>query len=246
MLRRIIQSSTRTLVSNTKNARFTALHSQNRSMKVYTRTGDDGTSALFANGRMVRRAKNDQIFEVLGTLDELNANVGLASAFASHDPMLDDLKDIYLAIQKDLVEAGTCIAYQPGKDQHDPAYAQFNYEAKVSEVENWIDELTQPLPELKSFILQTGGRSSCVAHVTRAVCRRAEREVNRLKITEQAQEEGCSIEQVNAVSIYLNRLSDLMFTIARYVAMKQGNDDVSYSPRKPRKVEDKVEDKVDE
>merc|ERR1712228_1072977 len=92
-------------------------------------------------------------------------------------------------------------------------------------------------PELNKFILQTGGRSSCTTHVTRA-----EREVNRLKITELEQEEGCSLEQVNAVSIYLNRLSDLMFIIARFVAMKQGNDDVPYSPRKPRKIEEEVEE----
>merc|ERR1712110_620296 len=160
--------------------------------------------------------------------------------------MLEDLQPIYLSIQKDLVEAGTCIAHQPGKDAKDPAYTQFNSNAKVQDLENWIDELDEALPELTSFILQTGGRSSCVAHVSRAVCRRAEREVNRLKITEEAQEEGCSIEQVNAVSIYLNRLSDLMFTIARYVAMKQGNDDIPYSPRKKRTVESKIEENKNE
>ena len=98
MLRRIFRAS-----KITQKVGGTPYLASTRSIKVYTRTGDDGTSALFANGRLVRRAKNDQIFEVLGTLDELNANVGLAAAYANRDPMLDDLADIYTKCEKNRV-----------------------------------------------------------------------------------------------------------------------------------------------
>jgi len=208
-----------------------------RGVKVYTRTGDDGTSALFAQGRMVRRPKTDQVFEVLGTIDELNAHVGLVAAFCRHDDTLDDLKEICLSIQRDLVEAGTCIAYQPTADKKDPAYANFQSEPKIKDLENWIDELTLILSPLTSFVLQTGGRSTCTAHVARAVCRRGERELNRLKEIQEHADDGSSIDQIINVSKYLNRLSDLLFTMARYIIVKQGGEDTPYSARNAVKPE---------
>merc|ERR1711881_91111 len=137
----------------------------------------------------------------------------------------------------DLVQAGTAIAYQPTENKSDPTYVNFQADEKITEIEAWIDDLTSHLPELTSFILQTGGRSTCSAHVARSVCRRAERTVNVLKEIQQA-EEGTSLEQTKNVAKYLNRLSDLLFTVARFISVAQGSDEIAYSARKGKKTTD--------
>jgi len=223
-----------------------------RSLKIYTKTGDKGTTSLFTfSGQpLPRRPKNDQIFKAIGDIDELNAHIGSVAAFCRHDPMLDELEEYFRFIQCDLIEAGSSISFQLSKEdiqseKNLPKFAQFNPNektCKVKEIEGWIDHLEEHLVELNSFILQSGGRSAAQAHICRSICRRAERAVLDLKTQEQSrfnnpeEQYSSDIQQLEAVCVYLNRLSDFFFNTARFINARQGSEEITYSARKPRKT----------
>lgn len=237
-----------------------------RPVKIYTKTGDTGESSLFSftGAPLPRRAKNDQIFKTLGDIDELNANVGNCAAFCRHDPMLDELQEYFHNIQCDLIEVGSCVAFQLSQEDYEkcqngekiyPDFAKFNkkldtaetkFLLKVEEIETWIDSIDDHLQPLTSFILPAGGRSATQAHVTRAICRRAERSIIDLKVNEmnriQNGELSSNIDQLNEVQVYLNRLSDFFFNVARFVIARQGDIETEFSPRKPRPTQEKIED----
>jgi len=179
-----------------------------RLSKIYTRTGDDGTTGL---GDGTRVAKDDPRVEAFGAIDELNSLLGLLRA---HElPPL--IQAMLTTIQHELFDLGgeLCVP--------DRAVLQ---DAQVARLEKSLDELNAPLAPLKEFVLPGGTNVAALAHVARAVCRRAERRVTTL-----ARQRG-----VNPVSVrYLNRLSDLLFVLARSLNSQSGLPDVLWEPKQP-------------
>lgn len=168
-------------------------------MKIYTRTGDQGTTALYGG---LRLSKGDLRIEAYGTVDELNAFLGLVAAYADELEWTERFRDI----QSRLFDIGTHLAAEPGKKN---LILPEIPETKIEQLENYIDSMNEHLPELKYFILPGGNKASAACHVARTVCRRAERCVVRLS----------EAEQLNPVLIrYLNRLSDFLFVLARKFA----------------------------
>lgn len=185
--------------------------------RIYTRTGDDGTTAL---GSGARRKKYDLRVDAYGTLDEVNAVLGLVRLHTAGDVALDPALS---RIQNDLfdVEADLCLA------EKGPGGARLTVtEAQVAWLEREIDKLNETLEPLKSFILPGGSPASAYMHLARTVCRRAERIMVALR-----DQPG---EEVSAPSIqYVNRLSDYLFVAGRY-ANDKGAKDVLWAPGQNR------------
>jgi cob(I)alamin adenosyltransferase len=184
--------------------------------RIYTRTGDDGTTSL---GSGARRKKYDLRVEAYGTVDEANAVLGLVRLHTAGGPL-----DAGLArIQNDLfdVEADLCLA------EKGPGGARLTVtDAQVAWLETEIDRLNGELEPLKSFILPGGSEASAYLHLARTVCRRAERIMVKLN-----DEKG---EGVSAPSLkYVNRLSDYLFVAGRY-ANDKGARDVLWAPGQNR------------
>jgi len=179
----------------------------NRLTRIYTRTGDDGTTGL---GDGVRVEKDDPRIEAFGTIDELNSLIGVI--LANHPPakVARCLQDI----QHDLFDLGGELSL--------PDYVSIN-QSCVERLEQELDQFNADLPPLKEFILPAGGFAASHTHVARAVCRRAERRVY-------------SLHKDNPLNVhilhYLNRLSDLLFVIARVCARHEHGTEVFWQPRK--------------
>ena len=184
----------------------------NRSaMKIYTKTGDDGTTGLFGGGR-VKKASGR--VEAYGTVDELNATIGAARA-----ARLDAESDAVLArVQVDLFTLGAELACVPGKE------AKLNMPlldgADAERLEKAIDQAETHVPPLKYFVLPGGSPQAASLHLARTVCRRAERAVLAL---DDAPARG-------ELVIYLNRLSDLLFVLARRANVEAKVEDVPWVP----------------
>jgi cob(I)alamin adenosyltransferase len=178
-------------------------------MKIYTKQGDRGQSVLFDGTRV---AKTHARLETYGTVDELNSHLGLAAAACRHDP----LRSLLTTLQGQLLELGSDLATPLGSPN----------EAKVARVtadrvrflEEQIDAATAQLPPLKRFILPGGGETASRLHVARTVCRRAERLLVNLM-----QDSTDPVGEQPLV--YLNRLSDLLFTLARWANALDGVPD---------------------
>lgn len=166
--------------------------------KIYTRTGDKGKTSLF-DGKKVW--KFNKKVETYGTIDELNSAIGSASAFIKVASINKELEEI----QNDLLEIGSSLAVSTTL----PANQISN---RPAEFEILIDRLTKQLPPLNQFILPGGGKGGALLHVARTVARRAERNVVQLDRNEKID---------GLIIIYLNRLSDLLFTMARFVNHKE-------------------------
>jgi cob(I)alamin adenosyltransferase len=189
--------------------------------RIYTRTGDDGTTSL---GSGARRKKYDLRVDAYGTVDEANAVIGLVRLHTAGDTALDKSLDKSLGrIQNDLfdVEADLCLA------EKGPGGAKLTVtDAQVAWLEAEIDRLNAGLEPLKSFILPGGSPASAYLHLARTVCRRAERIMVELK-----DQPG---EVVSAPSLkYINRLSDYLFVAGRY-ANNKGVGDVLWAPGQNR------------
>lgn len=178
-----------------------------RLTKIYTRTGDDGTTGL---GDGTRSAKESLRIEAIGTVDELNSCIGVLLAEDLEEGMRLKLENI----QHDLFDLGGDLSI-PGRVSMS--------EAHVGRLEKQLDEYNLTLPALKEFILPGGARAAALCHVARAVCRRAEREVVRL-----ARSETIIPFHIQ----YLNRLSDFLFVISRILNRQQGVEDVLWQPGK--------------
>lgn len=180
----------------------------NRLTRIYTRSGDKGTTSLASGERI---SKSSPRIDTLGDIDELNSSIGLLlTALAGDDPLLPMLAQI----QHDLFDLGGEIAVG------DPNYQALSTK-RVTELEAQLDQLNAQLPPLKEFILPGGNVAAAQCHVARSVCRRAERKIVLLCETE-------SIDLVGA--IYLNRLSDLLFVCARTLARRNNGEEVYWQP----------------
>jgi cob(I)alamin adenosyltransferase len=187
--------------------------------KIYTRTGDDGTTAL-GSGRRV--AKYDLRVEAYGTLDETNAAIGLARLHtrAGH-PSLDAMLE---RIQNDLFDLGADLCY-PDETKDARGRLQVT-DAQVERLENEIDTLNRELEPLRSFVLPGGSPAASFLHLARTVSRRAERLIVALSARDGA--------SVGAPALrYINRLSDFLFVAARF-ANDRGKSDVTWVPGKNR------------
>ena len=184
--------------------------------KIYTKTGDDGTTGLV---RGPRRMKHDLRVDAIGTVDEANSFIGMARLSTSSMPKLDRL---LARIQNDLFDLGSDLA-TPGRDPDGSSPSLRITRAQTEWLEQQIDYYNEGLQPLKSFVLPGGTPLAVALHLARTVTRRAERLVVELMAKEP--------DTSGAVLIYLNRLSDLMFVMAR-VANANGETDVLWSPGK--------------
>jgi cob(I)alamin adenosyltransferase len=183
--------------------------------RIYTRTGDDGTTALGSGQRVSKTARR---VEAYGTIDETNAAIGLARALL--DPSEVEVAGMLARIQNDLFDLGADLCVPATDDQSRAALR--TTDAHVARLEAEIDQLNASLQPLRSFVLPGGNPASAQLHVARTVARRAEREILRL-----AAEHG---EVVGAATIrYVNRLSDFLFVASRYIN-DRGQADVLWVP----------------
>ncbi|XP_004544597.2 corrinoid adenosyltransferase MMAB [Maylandia zebra] len=186
----------------------------NRVPKIYTKTGDKGFSSTFTGER---RPKEDHIFEALGNTDELSSAIGLAREFCldKRHTFTHQLDKIQCVLQ----DVGSNIA-TPRSSARESHIKRTKFIAQpIVDLETWIDQFTEELPPLTSFILPSGGKSSAALHLARTVCRRAERSVAPIVRSGEADPD---------VAKFLNRLSDYLFTVARYASMKEGSEEKIY------------------
>ncbi len=183
-------------------------------MKVYTHSGDEGETSLFG-GRRVSKA--DLRVDAYGTVDELNAMIGLAESLIDDPEVSEQLRQV----QSRLFDIGADLATpHAGTSEHTQAHVPRVQAAWVKEIEDAIDAAQSELKPLTTFILPGGVPGAAALHVARTACRRAERRV--VALSER--------EEINpAVLTYLNRLSDLLFMLARLVNQGAGNEEMLWT-----------------
>ena len=181
----------------------------NRLSKIYTKTGDDGTTGL---GDGTRVAKDSARVTAYGTVDEANSAIGVLLAAA----LPDEIRDQLVSIQHQLFDLGgeLCI----------PGHAAID-DADVERLEQWLDAHNADLPPLKDFILPGGGEAGARCHLARTIVRRAERETVTL-----ARHDAVRPQAIR----YLNRLSDLLFVLARVLARAEGQGEVLWNHERRR------------
>jgi cob(I)alamin adenosyltransferase len=187
------------------------LNPEGLAMKIYTRTGDQGDTGLFGGGRV---SKDHPRVAAYGDVDELNSAIGFVRAGATgfFDPLLE-------SIQRDLFSIGGQLATpEPKRVQKSLEKAIVSPE-RIAEFERVMDEAETELPPLRAFVLPAGTPTAAALHLARTICRRAERSVVQLARTEPIPE---------LLVMYLNRLSDLLFTLARMANLRAGVSDVTW------------------
>ena len=177
-------------------------------MPIYTKTGDRGDTGLFGNRRV---PKHDARIQAYGTVDELSSFVGLLRA----EPLPETLAARLQDVQNVLFDLGADLATEGGQASLP------RVEPGIAALEAWIDEATAALPPLRTFVLPAGHREAALMHVARTVCRRAERWFWALRARGDAVPE--------AIGVYLNRLSDLLFVWARQANQRHGIADVPWT-----------------
>jgi cob(I)alamin adenosyltransferase len=181
----------------------------NRLSKIVTRTGDDGSTGLSSGERI---AKDQPRVAAMGDVDELNSNIGLLLT----ETMPDAVREALVGIQHDLFDLGGELSL--------PGHTLVS-EAHLARIDELIERFNTDLPPLREFILPGGSRAAALAHVSRTVCRRAERTLVSLRQNEELQALPAQ---------YLNRLSDLLFVLARVLNRSGGGSDVHWQQgRKP-------------
>lgn len=181
-------------------------------MKIYTRTGDEGDTALFGGGRV---DKDHPRVEAYGDVDELNAALGLARSIE----MMPRIDEVLVPVQRDLFAIGALLATPDHEKMKEQLVKARIDEQRIAELERSIDSCEQELEPLRSFIIPGGTPKAAALHVARTVCRRAERRVVTL---------SHDIELPSLVIIYLNRLSDLLFMLARVANRRAGAGEVTW------------------
>lgn len=180
-------------------------------MKIYTKTGDGGETSLFGGGRV---SKYSARIEAYGTVDELNSTIGYAR---SQQLNVDSDKKLEI-IQNDLFMIGADLATPP----ETKATIKRIESEQITQLESWIDEMEKDLTPLRYFILPGGTAGASALHISRTVCRRAERCVINAMETETIS---------NLVVIYLNRLSDFLFVMSRYENSKAGVNEIHWKTK---------------
>ena len=182
-------------------------------MKIYTKTGDKGQTSLLGGQRV---GKDDVRLQTYGTIDELNSHIGLLAAFIKSE-LSDNANEIQqlTQIQNHLFLLGSHTACFQDSDRQRFKLQNFD-SSKIIFLETCIDEFDKNLPPLKNFVLPAGCLSSSEAHVCRTICRRAERLIVKLN------------DEDKTGLIYLNRLSDYFFTLARHLNHVQNIEDVPW------------------
>jgi cob(I)alamin adenosyltransferase len=187
-------------------------------MKIYTKTGDAGETGLFGGRRV---PKDDARVQAYGDVDELNSAIGVAVAHL-HGAGTDDVAAGLLRVQADLFTVGANLATpRPEDGGRENAHIPELREGSIEELERWIDAAETELEPLRSFVLPGGSPAAAHLHLCRTVCRRAERHVVSLARTATIGGE---------ILRYLNRLSDLLFTLARLANHRAGIPDVPWVP----------------
>ncbi len=180
-----------------------------RLSKIYTRTGDDGTTGLGGGSRV---DKDSARIEAIGAVDETNSHVGVILS----QPIPESVSEVLVRVQHELFDLGGELAL--------PEYAAIDAES-IQRLESDLDRLNFELPPLKEFILPGGTTSAAACHLARTVCRRAERRLVTLAHQEPLNEH---------LPRYLNRLSDLLFVVARVLARAEGGSEALWQPRAKR------------
>ncbi|HUH12897.1 MAG TPA: cob(I)yrinic acid a,c-diamide adenosyltransferase [Longimicrobiales bacterium] len=184
-------------------------------MRIYTRTGDGGETGLFGGGRS---RKDDPRVEAYGAVDELNAMVGWTLTSVRDQEIRARLS----TFQPDLFALGSHLATPPTPPgRRRPALPPLPGEDRIRELEAWIDAAEAELPELRAFIMPGGAPGGAALHLARTVCRRAERRVVTLAADD---------EVPGDVIVYLNRLSDLLFVLARLANHRAGEPEEPWRP----------------
>ncbi len=184
-------------------------------MKIYTRTGDAGETALFGAGRV---RKDHVRVRAMGEVDELNASIGWALTQIGVDKSRERLQPL----QHELFSIGAELATPPPEAGRTRPETPDIDVTSIERMERWIDEMTAELPELRAFVLPGGTPGAAALHMARTVCRRAERGVVELAASDPVRKE---------ILTYLNRLSDLLFTLARLENLRLGSGDVQWVKR---------------
>jgi cob(I)alamin adenosyltransferase len=179
-------------------------------MKIYTKTGDGGVTSLFGGARV---PKDSLRIEAYGTVDELNSVIGLCRSMNT----VEEVDAILNEIQNDLFTLGADLATPVGKEGKTVDRIQ---QADIVRLEAHIDRIDPTLPPLKKFVLPGGSRTASIVHCARTICRRAERRVVHLAQSESIGE---------APVVYLNRLSDLLFVLARRVNALSNTDETEWN-----------------
>lgn len=186
-------------------------------MKIYTRTGDAGETALFGGGRVKKAHPRVNAY---GTVDELNSSIGVAVSTMEESEWRNRLA----ALQHDLFVLGAVLATPPPAGaRRRPTTPEIPL-GRVEQMEAWMDEADRSLEPLRTFILPGGTRGAAALHLSRTICRRAEREVVALGHDEPLESD---------IVRYLNRLSDLLFTLARMENFRAGVPDVLWQKEEP-------------
>ncbi len=187
--------------------------------KVYTRTGDDGTTGTFKGDRV---SKDDELMESIGTVDELNSFLGLLDCKLGQKLAVElGLK----SIQSRLFDLGGAM----GCIYNEPQFNSLVEKIDPEELELEIDKLDQNLPEIKQFILPGGNEPACLAHVCRSVCRRAERRMVSLANREFERNDSEMGQGFQTLLKYVNRLSDYLFVLARHLNHGEQNEEIFWT-----------------
>ncbi len=179
-------------------------------MPIYTRTGDKGSTSLFDKTRVL---KSSARVETYGTIDELNSLIGAVVAHLENDS--DFVKEELEKIQNDLLEIGSALA-------NPKALPIKGLSKRPTDFEKLIDKMTDKLPELKNFILPGGSKAGALLHVARTTARKAERRIVALIQSENVDSD---------IVIYVNRLSDLLFTMSRFVNQAENKKEIKWTKK---------------
>ena len=192
-------------------------------MKIYTRTGDKGTTSLFTGERVV---KNNSFIKALGDVDEGNSSIGLALSYLPDNKALKTTKEQLETIQHALFDVGAALATpRTTASEKKLEKTRFGHEA-ITLIEHWIDDMEKNLPPLTHFILPGGHPAGAALHLSRSIIRRAERDIVPLY------EKG---DVTQDVFIYLNRLSDYLFVASRFVNQTLNILETQWQPHKTDK-----------
>ena len=189
-------------------------------MKIYTKTGDKGSTSLFGGTRV---PKHHIRIESYGTVDELNSHIGLLR----DQPVDNNTKQLLIEIQDRLFTIGAVLATDPEKEKLKNGKDRLNIpkvsNADIEKLEHAIDQMNTELPEMTHFVLPGGHQSVSFCHIARCVCRRAERISTALYDIEPFQDQ---------VLVYLNRLSDYLFVLARMLSHSLQAEEIQWIPKK--------------